>query len=358
MNIIVGLPKTVHNEIALAEANEFRKKGNKVTLCDYGNSGDVRGLFKSFLLVFKNAITLGLEAKKNRVQIVYLNTAIDEKTLLRDSITIFFLKVFRRKAKIVLKTHGTKTSVVLNKHNFLKSYVFKTADLILVLSKEEQINFYKTKIPRDKILITANAINKKEYYPDNKFRERYQVDKDTIILLFVGRFIPEKGIHDVVSASKLLMDNNYNFKLFCLGNGPLFNYIKREIKNLKLEKHIILVGHVPELETRTYYSNCDILILPTYHPEGFAMAIFQAVAAGKPIITTKIRAAADYFTEYENCLWVDKNNPTQIFEKVAQLTSNKTLSNDIGKNNLQLANQFTIERIIDNIEKSIEPLFQ
>ena len=121
---------------------------------------------------------------------------------------------------------------------------------------------------------------------DNSFRRQEKINDQTFVLLFVGRLIKEKGIVELIEACKIIKQNKIRFKLFCLGNGPLLGEIKQLIKDLGLENEILLVGQIPEEETKYYYSNCDILILPSYR-EGFPMAVFQAVAAGKPVITIK-----------------------------------------------------------------------
>ena len=76
------------------------------------------------------------------------------------------------------------------------------------------------------------------------------------------------------------------------------------------------------------------------------MAVFQAVGAGKPVITTKIRAAADYFTEQEHCLWVEKKNPQQLYQQIGMLANDKALQDKMGRNNLVLAEKFTAEKIV------------
>ena len=349
MRILFGIPRKVHNGIAIAEVEAFKKLGDNVEISDYGNSGEESGLVKSLILVFKNAINLKRKSKNQKSEIVYLNTAFDNKTIFRDSITIFILRTFNKKIKIVFKIHGSIKSVVLSKRNILKWYLFNKVSLFLVLSKEELNTFLETGINQDKVKVTANAIDSTQYIPDSRFRKTYEIESDKIILLFVGRFIEEKGIIDVINACKLLQENSVRFELFCLGDGPLFEKVKSQIEYLKLENNIKLLGHIPEEKTRPFYSNCDILILPTFHAEGFPMAIFQAVASGMSIITTKIRASADYLKEYENCLWVKRNSPTDIYDKILILEKDKELREKIGKNNLCLSDRFTADNIVGNL---------
>lgn len=349
MKILFGLHGTTHTEISQAEIDAFRDAGVETEACAYGNWGAANGFLNSIKLVFKNAADLKKKASIQKTDIVYLNTAFDLKTLVRDSITIFTLKNYDPKIKIVLKFHGSQSSTVFSKTNLLKNYIFRKAGLLLVLSEEERNNFLRAGAPPDKVQVTANVIQKDLYIPDLNFKRNAGISDDTIMLLFVGRFMPEKGILDLVEACRLLKNENLQFCLFCLGNGPLLDEVKRLIKKYELEENIKLPGHIPESETRSYYANCDMLILPTYHQEGFPMAVFQAVGAGKPVITTNIRAAADHFTEFENCLWVEKQNPMQLCQQILVLAKDKALQEKIRINNLLLAEKFTAAKIVNKL---------
>jgi len=349
MKILFGLHGTTHTEIAQAEINAFQKAGAQTEACAYGNWGAANGMFNSFKLLLKNAFDLKKKAAIQKSDIVYLNTALDLKTLVRDSITIFILKNYNKNIKIVLKFHGSESKTVFSKNNRLKNYIFKKASLLLVLSNEERNNFLSVGVPADKVQVTANVIDKSLYVPDPGFKNSLGLPGETAILLFVGRFMHEKGILDLAEACRLLKETGKKFKLFCLGDGPLVDEIKKLIDTHGLEDNIKLLGHIPESETRGYYANCDMLILPTYHEEGFPMAVFQAVGAGKPVITTRIRAAADYFTEYENCMWVEKKNPRQLYQQVLALLNDKTLQDKMHVNNLVLAEKFTAEKIVNKL---------
>jgi glycosyltransferase involved in cell wall biosynthesis len=217
----------------------------------------------------------------------------------------------------------------------------------LVLSQEELHSFKE--IAFDKVAVTANPVNFTQYTPDRSFKIREKVNEHTTVLLFVGRFIKEKGIIELIEACKIIKKNKIDFKLFCLGDGPLLGQINQLIKAFELQKEIILVGHIPEEQTKYYYSNCDILILPSYR-EGFPMAIFQAVAAGKPVITTKVNACADHLREYENCLWVEKNNPINLAEKIIFLSKEEELKRNMHQNNKALSQNFTAEKIVQNLD--------
>jgi glycosyltransferase involved in cell wall biosynthesis len=73
------------------------------------------------------------------------------------------------------------------------------------------------------------------------------------------------------------------------------------------------------------------------------MVIFNAAAAGLPIITTRIRAAADYLQEPLNCLWVEPRNPEMLAENVITLLDNSQLTASMSANNKELVERFSAD---------------
>src|SRR3989344_1327227 len=57
-------------------------------------------------------------------------------------------------------------------------------------------------------------------------------------LIFVGRLVKNKGIYLLLEAASKLKIQNPNFKLLIVGTGPLVNFLKFKIKNLKLENNV------------------------------------------------------------------------------------------------------------------------
>jgi glycosyltransferase involved in cell wall biosynthesis len=129
--------------------------------------------------------------------------------------------------------------------------------------------------------------------------------------------------------------------LLCLGDGEARTVAEAEAARLQLQARARFFGYVPEAETPEFYAGSTMLVFPTYHYEGFPMVIFKSVAAGLPVITTRIRAAADYLREPDNCLWVEPKNPRMLAEKIAQLLDRPDERAAMSRRNLELARQFT-----------------
>src|SRR5205085_7648031 len=181
--------------------------------------------------------------------------------------------------------------------------------------------------------------------PTTSLRERLHVSANTPLLLFIARFIPAKGLLDVIRACAVLRAGGASFKLLCVGDGPARREAEAEVARLELDTHAQFFGYIPEAETRAFYRESTLLVFPTYHYEGFPMVIFKALAAGLPVITTRIRAARDYLREPDNCLWVAPRNANELADKIAQLLRQPELRHAMSENNRALAQRFNADAV-------------
>ncbi|HUK62583.1 MAG TPA: glycosyltransferase, partial [Dongiaceae bacterium] len=118
-------------------------------------------------------------------------------------------------------------------------------------------------------------------------------------------------------------------------------------RQLGLESAVKFTGQVSESATTEYYLNSFALVIPTSHPEGFSMTIFQSVAAGLPVLTTRIRAAADYLSEPDNVLWVAPHEPERLAERLSWLIDHGEVAAAMSRNNQLRARDFDAERLVE-----------
>lgn len=305
--------------------------------------------------------------------IVHLNSSFDTMALMRDAATLRLLRPTR--AKIFIKFHGSDAALFAPHASALKRslvrFVLKHADGIGLLSSEERENFARAGVERRKLFVVKNVVTGGEdegggaratpsasstpgtsSTPDANSTQRPQgdgslraklniADEATPLLLFIARFIPAKGLSDVIDACAILRDEGRPFTLLCLGDGEARGAAEAQAARLNLSGHVRFFGYVPEAETGEFYAGSTMLVFPTYHYEGFPMVIFKSIAAGLPVITTRIRAAADYLREPQNCLWVAPQNPQMLAAKIIQLLDRTDTRASMRRNNLELARQFT-----------------
>ncbi|MCU1268054.1 MAG: glycosyltransferase, family [Acidobacteria bacterium] len=321
---------------------ELRRLGHKVDEDIYAYSASESALPKRIARVMRTGRRFQERVDAGGYDLVHINTSFDTKALLRDAAIVPRLKSGR--AKIFLKFHGSDADLLKTKNPALvlaRRRVLSHADGVGLLSSEERENFLRAGVIKEKVFVIKNVVARNQQQPSEEFRQQLDLSKGLPLLLFIGRFIPAKGLLDVIRACALLRDRGQQFMLLAVGDGPARLEAENEVARLGLRDHVRFPGYIPEQETVGFYANSTALLFPTYHYEGFPMVIFNAAAAGLPIITTRIRAAADYLKEPDNCLWVEPRSPELVAERIRDLLGDAERRAAMRANNKRLAAEFS-----------------
>ncbi len=352
MKILFGMPAKdswggpIASEPPFVEA--VRKMGIDATdeVYVYGDKDKPTPIFERIRRVWETAFRFRRILKDRNFDIVHLNTAFDLKTILRDSFSLFVMRP--KRTKVFLKLHGSEAENFRDANfliRFLINYLENRVDGFGVFTTEERGNFLRLGFAPEKLFFVKNAVTIGENLPAAFVREQKESDAQ-FNLLFVSRFIPAKGLLETIRACSILKEKKFRFNLHCIGDGEIRSEAESESKKSGLQTEVKFTGYISEAEVSEYFFGDNIFIFPTRHAEGFPIVLFKAAAVGMPIVTTKIRAAADYFRENENCLFATQK-PTDIAEKIIKLIEDKNLRETMSRENLAFGKTL----LPDNIAK-------
>ncbi len=158
----------------------------------------------------------------------------------------------------------------------------KYADSVIVLSKNVQ-QYFREKYNRETVYI-PNGIDSPEIIPPEIIKEKYSLEKDGY-LLFLGRLVPEKGIHFLINAYKEL---ETQLPLVIAGGASHTGEYESELHALaKGDERIIFTGFVQGKELSELYSNAYLYILPS-ELEGMPISLLEAMSYGNACLTSDI----------------------------------------------------------------------
>ncbi len=351
MRVLVGMPtKEARGGINACEMpfiEALKRYGIEVSEEIYSYDDKPAHPAQRVARVLRTARRLRRRIRAERFDIIHLNTSFDLKAILRDVTVVFLLG--GGQARIFLKFHGSDAHLLQKRHSLLGLVIHRMlarVDGVGILSSEERDRFVRARVTQTKLFIVKNAVEESRVERDPEFAKRWKIDAEFPALLFISRFIPAKGLIDVIRACRIVRDSGHQFTLLCVGDGPARREAEEEVSRAELQSNVRFLGFLDEKQANEFYANSSMLVFPTYHGEGFSMAIFQSVAAGLPIITTRIRAAADYLNEPANCLWVAPRSPAMLAEKITYLLNDTKLREAMGQNNRRLAAEFAPEVVV------------
>lgn len=158
----------------------------------------------------------------------------------------------------------------------------KYADEVIVLS--ENVKQYFADTYHRQVTYIPNGINRPEKWPPEFITEKYGLHKDGYIL-FLGRIVPEKGLHYLIEAfSKIDTDKKL---VITGGNSQAVEYMERIHRMAAKDERIIMTDFVQGQMLEELYSNAYAFVLPS-DVEGMALSLLEAMSYGNCCLVSDI----------------------------------------------------------------------
>lgn len=210
--------------------------------------------------------------------------------------------------------------------------------------KADLMQYYD--IPPKDIVVTPTGVDSSIYKPNKgarmSIRKRYGLSKADIMLLFVGYEFERKGLEHAIRALSIL--NQKNVKLLVVGSGNQKKYAALA-GELGVSMQVIFTGFVDEVHK--FFSAGDIFVYPTlYEPLG--LVITEAMAAGLPVVISKIAGAAELISPGEDGILIeDPLDAAEIAKKLKPLIKSRSLRETIGRNARRTAKEHSYEAVAE-----------
>lgn len=186
----------------------------------------------------------------------------------------------------------------------------------------------KTDILRDypdleeKTHVTYNPVDFDAFHPVTSREEalaKLGWQPDVKHILCVANITPVKGVDILIDAFKKL--DREDAILHIIGNVPDMAYSRQVTREIRTTRNIKLHAPVSHEEIVTYYQACDFLVLPSRR-EGFGLSLAEAIACGKPVISTKSGGPED-IVRPENGYLVEPEYVDALADKMDLLLSDR-----------------------------------
>lgn len=172
-----------------------------------------------------------------------------------------------------------------------------------------------------------------------------------IQIIFAGRMVYQKNPLMIVQALAQLKDLDWHCTM--LGDGPLFDDVKKEIEKYHLQTHFTLFGWVMPEDVLNQFSQSDILFMPSLS-EGLPVTGVQALANGLAFVVSDIGGFADLVDENKNGFLIDTQNTNGYVQALQKLISQPQTLLKFRQASLVKAKQFDIVQVVNEYEKLLK----
>lgn len=193
-------------------------------------------------------------------------------------------------AKHIIYRRGSATPI---RNSLINRIIFKHIITGVIANSEETkktiLQNNPRLFPREKITVIYNGVDIAENSHEDT-DPLYKRNIGEIILGNAGRLSHEKGQADLIEVAGHLKKKNIPFKLLIAGEGKLKNELKRYAKVLDVEKEVIFLGFVENVNR--FMQAIDIFLMTSFY-EGFGYVIVEAMANRKPVVAFDVRSNSE-----------------------------------------------------------------
>ena len=222
-----------------------------------------------------------------------------------------------RTAARVLKYLNPKDIV----QRVLEWWIFKiTKPEVIAISKmvARDIRFWFG-YTRSMLHLIPNGIDVKKFTPENirhreEIRSRYKIEQSDFVFLFMANNLALKGLNVLIKAASALQALPVRVLII----GPYSQKTKRKL--MCISNTIIFGGRANDPEL--IYPACDCLVHPSFY-DACSLVVFEALASGIPVITTKANGASMYITN-KNGFVVQSGDHNALESAMRDIFSYKT----------------------------------
>ncbi len=194
-----------------------------------------------------------------------------------------------------------------------------------------------------KLVTVYNAIDHERFRVSPEERERVRrelgIAQDRIAIGSTGALTHQKGFEYLLQAVPAVIRAHPDVRFLIAGEGDLADELLRQRDRLGLQDQVTFLGFrsdIPEL-----LSAFDIFVLPSLY-EGLPVSLVEAMAAGRPIVTTDVDGNCEAIGPGDAGIAVEPANPTALAGALLQLIENPQLRRRMG-----LQGQRRVEKLFD-----------
>jgi len=182
-----------------------------------------------------------------------------------------------------------------------------------------------------KIRVILNGIDADSYNGNRDDRETLFPSvrgDDKLIAVVANMNVPTKGHQDLVEAASRICADYPKARFVLIGDGKERSNIEQRIGELGLQQHFMLLGR--RMDVPRLLNCCDLSVLPSW-AEGLPNAVIESLAAGLPVVATRVGGIPEIIEDGESGLLVPPHNPDDLAEAILRVLNDSEFARTLGR---------------------------
>jgi glycosyltransferase involved in cell wall biosynthesis len=179
-------------------------------------------------------------------------------------------------------------------------------------------------------------------------RQELGIGPDAFLVGNVGRLALQKGQRHLIAAMPLLLERVPRARAIIAGGGDLEDYLRVLASDMGVAERVHVLG--PRRDVPALMHAVDVFVMPSIW-EGFGLVLLEAMAAGRPIVASRVATIPEVVADGETGLLVPVGDPLALADALAQLAEDPDRAARMGEAGRErLRRQFSVEKMVGDTE--------
>jgi glycosyltransferase involved in cell wall biosynthesis len=175
------------------------------------------------------------------------------------------------------------------------------------------------------------------------------IPPDRFAVGWIGRMTAVKRTDDVLVAFKRLREDGVDAVLCMVGDGPDRPQLEQRAHELGIVRDTLFLGY--QEEVAQFYAAFDALVLPSSN-EGTPVSAIEALAAGRPVVATRVGGVPDVVEEGKDGFLVEPGATEELADRLAQLAADPELRGRMGRAGRdRVLPRYAVHRLVDDVDR-------
>jgi glycosyltransferase involved in cell wall biosynthesis len=207
-------------------------------------------------------------------------------------------------------------------------------------------------MPRERLRMVPNGAPIGDFRPVDEAtaaaaRSRWGIRADAPVLGAIGRLNEQKGLTYLVAALPLLAAQGLRPQVVLIGDGDLQAKLAAQAMEAGVADQVIFTGFTGD--TRALQTLLDIQVFPSLW-EGTPLTLFEAMAMGRPIVSTGVDGLGEVLRDGETALMVPARDPAALATAIARLLTDRAAAKRLGAAALAASARYDIQNGVEALQ--------
>ena len=229
-------------------------------------------------------------------------------------------------------------------HRARYATAMRDVDQLVCVSSQARDSFVDAGMAPEHIAVIRNGAAVTVRSADRAaVRAALGLDQDSRIVLTVARYTEQKDHRTLLDAIPAILAFEPRARFVWVGTGPLQDLLMDAVRRQGLDRYVLFLGQrddVPEL-----MGAADIFALPSRF-EGLPLVVLEAMAAGVPVVATRVCGTAEAVRHRVTGLLVEPGRPAELAAALVAVLGNPAWGAQLGeRGRIRAQHRFSAERM-------------